>query len=249
MSPKKRINKQNPVGNFSERVLQRIVGGVLTRNEDGDICLESENATVEVKSCCLESSYGFRISTEQLRHYERIGNGFPYDHMWYGLVAYKNPRLRDGQTGKKVTTLSRCDTVASIEKHVANSLSWCLLVDLSIIRRLSEVLPHSNKSVMGHPGMETVNLHAKKTVYPFANGGLAQSLVDLGLDPESFGVLTGRIKTTVEIGLYDKYPILIPEVRVVVLKEALSFVRRALRRQGFRLREYKIESQLDDTFK
>jgi hypothetical protein len=61
----------------------------------------------------------------------------------------------------------------------------------------------------------------------------------LGHSPRNFKVFSGRVKMVVELGFYDKYPIMVP-VRAVVPKVDAPVLRRALRKQGFRLREHEL---------
>ncbi len=229
-----RVNKQNPVGNFFERATQRVVGGKLMRNHIGDIYLEEENTVIEVKATCLQSSYGFRLDTDQIDRYA-AQTRFPEDRrVWYALCAYDNPRVKN-EWGKSVTGLSLHQSVPDIEGYLAARVRWIVLVDFALILKWRELLPHSTKSIQGHLGTETVNLHAKRIVYPFANGGLVGGLRGLGLVPQRFRAVHGKIKAVVhpdpvEKLAFDKYSLLVPEFRAVVPGYDLPVVRRVLHR-------------------
>ena len=85
-------DKHTFVGQFFEEVSHHFLGGDLTRNDDGDICLWRTDTAVEVKSSSYQSSYGFRLGVEQIEHYERI-SVFPFTRSFYTLFAYRNPHM------------------------------------------------------------------------------------------------------------------------------------------------------------
>ncbi|OHA93579.1 MAG: hypothetical protein A3H52_00695 [Candidatus Zambryskibacteria bacterium RIFCSPLOWO2_02_FULL_39_26] len=226
-------DKQTFVGQFFEEVGHRILGGNLSRNEDGDICLWRTKTSVEAKSSGAHSSYGFRLSVDQIEHYQKI-SCFPFDRVWYLLFAYRNRKIK-GKSGKYATELSEHINPISINRYLAESALWCVLLDISIISRWKDSRSHSTKSVMGHPGERTVDLKCHE-VYHFANGGLSSGLKELGLDPDGFGVLTGRITTVVEPDLLSYYKIKFPII-VVLPRQEISSVKRMFQRRGFRLRK------------
>lgn len=225
-------DKHTFVGQFFENVGHHILGGELSRDESGDLCLWRQETSVEVKGSGSQSSYGFRLSVEQIRHYQRI-QFFPFSRVWYMFFAYTNKSKRNKQNGSKESQLSKHSDPWSINTYLAKSLEWCLLVDLSIVSKWEEKLPHSRKSVMGHRGMETVDLKPRY-VYEFYNGGLETKLTDLELNPKYFGVIHGQIKTQVKIDLFNEHEIAVPLTAIIPSCEVTSLQRR-LRRRGYKL--------------
>jgi hypothetical protein len=82
--------KRTFVGRFAEEMLREIIGGELTRDEFGDLCIWDRERAVEIKSSSVPSSYGFRLSVEQINNGRRVRN-FPFQSVWYALFAYSNP--------------------------------------------------------------------------------------------------------------------------------------------------------------
>ena len=224
-------DKQTFVGQFFEEVGHRILGGDLSRDADGDICLWRTETTVEVKSSGDQSSYGFRLSLEQIESYERA-RIFPFNRAWYMLFAYRNHSQRSGK-GKRVTEFSKHVTPLSINNYLANTVSWCLVVDLSIISRWKETRPVSTKSIIGHLGTKTVDLKCRD-IHSFANGELSLGLKSLDLDPTKFGTLSGTIQTRVQPDLFSEYLVKFPMTAILPSAE-ISSVQRMLKRRGFRL--------------
>ncbi len=226
-------DKTTFVGQFFEAVGHHILGGDLSRNENGDICLWRTETAVEVKSSGVQSSYGFRLSVEQIEHYERV-SVFPFSRAWYMFFAYRNHSRKNGG-GKRASELSLHTTPAAIRAYLADAIVWCLLVDLSIITRWRETRPHSTKSILGHLGAETVDLKCPY-VHEFVNGGLADGLKGLNLDPASYGTLFGNVKATFQPDLFTEHLVHFPMTAVLPSSEIRS-VQRMLSRRGFRLRQ------------
>ena len=237
--------KQNIVGKHFENLGHWLLGGELVRNEDGDICLDDHDTTVEVKSSCYESSYGFRLKVEQIDEYKKLSR-FRFERAWYAFFAYRNRRLRRGEVGDPTTELARHTSPAEVERYLAETLQWCLIVDLSVVERWKELLPHSTKSVPGHPGMETVDVKCED-VYPLANGGLYQGLKGLKLPTVEFGVLSGTIDGTMEADLYREYRVKFPLTFVLPYQD-MRWVQGMLRERGFPLRYSAIREKAQLTF-
>ncbi len=226
--------KTTYVGQFFEEVGHTIFGGELTRNADADICLFKSETVLEVKASGDKSSYGWRLSVNQIEHYERISS-FPFSRAWYVLFAYRNRSVRNGKNGKRRTELSGHTTSVSVNRYLSTSEIWCVVVDISLISRWKEVLPRSEKSILGHLGTETVDLKCSK-VHSFMNGGFVPGLVELKLDPANFVRFSGEIETCVKPDLFNQYKMRVPIAAVLPESQSLSF-QRMLKRRGFSLRK------------
>jgi len=226
-------DKHTFVGQFFENVAHRVFGGDLSRDESGDICLWQTETTVEVKASGIQSSYGFRLAVEQIEHYERV-SVFPFSRSWYALFAYRNRRLR-GEDGKQHTELSYHTSPKDINRYLADAIEWGLLVDLSIVSGWKETKPRSTKSILGHPGAETIDLKCREA-HAFMNGGLVDGLKTLDLNPTNYGVLHGRIKTSFQPDLFTEAFVSFPLTAILPSGE-LSRVQRMLYRRGFRTRK------------
>lgn len=227
-------DKQNMVGRFYEDVAHRLLGGEILRNEDGDIGLDEEGVTVEVKSTYLQSSYGFRLCVAQIADYGRL-KIFRYDRAWYTFFAYDNPKVKDVKRGKVTNALARYKRKGPVKDYLAERTRWGLILDHSIIQRLMETRKHSTKSVMGHPGKETIDLKAQRDIYPLTNGGLRKALESLGLNPDDFAVLECQVLTRVQPNMFEDYSLGFP-VRVVVPQEEAKLAQKIFARQGFSLK-------------
>ena len=221
-------SKQTLVGALFEQVGHRILGGELSRDAYGDICLWRTDTMVEVKASGSQSSYGFRLDIRQIENYQQSGFS-----AWYMFFAYENPRLRNGK-GKRSTKLSKHLTPVSISRYLINNVSWCVLVDLSIVSRWNETRPHSMKSIMGHQGTPTVDVKCSN-VHELANGGLASGLRNLGLDSAKFGSLTGVVETTLKADLLGEHVVKFPMTAILPTVE-ISSLQRMLKRRGFDLK-------------
>ncbi len=226
-------DKHTFVGQFFEEVGHSILGGDLSRNDDGDISLWRTRTCVEVKSSSYKSSYGFRLSVEQIHKYEQLSL-FPFDRAWYMLFSYRNNRKRTDD-GKRVTELSVYNNPLSINNYLAKSILWCTIVDLTIVKRWKETLPHSTKSVMGNLGLKTVNLKAKD-VHDFSNGKFSEGLCKLGLDPLDYDRLSGQIDSVVQPNLFSHHEIKLP-VTAILPRADISSFQRMLKRRGFRFQK------------
>ena len=222
--------KQTIVGHCYEAYGHRIVGGELSRNADGDICLWNIDTTVEVKASGYQSSYGFRWSLSQIRGYEQLVSGFPFKHALYMQFAYRNVTRMNEETGKKESELSRHTTPSAVYAYLARATMWCLVFDLSIVSRLRDTSRVSTKSIMGHLGSETIDLKCRRA-HDLANGGMREGLEALGLNPSDYGVLTSRVATRVSIG-QARYRTNFPLVAVVP-HERLEQLAEVLEDRGF----------------
>lgn len=231
--------RQGVVGEFFEQVGHRILGGDLSRDETGDICLWKVRTAVEVKSSCYKSSYGFRLSTEQIEHYERIAC-FPFDRSWYLFFSYRNDQvLAEGK--RKVTELSLQRSALETNHFLAEATLWGLLVDVSIVSRWKEVMEHSTKSILGWPGKETVDLKCQQ-LYPMTNGGLAKELGELGFSAGDFSALNGTIQAEVKPDLFRTFDMRFP-LRAVLPKRDAKSLQRILKNRGFNFSLSSTEAQ------
>ncbi len=183
--------KKSIVGKFYEKASHRTLGGKLTRNEDGDLCLWDIDTTVEVKGSSYQSSQGFRLDREQIEGYEQLSL-FPFSRALYLFWAYQNPSRATGQERRRSTALSAHKTPEAINEYLARNTLWCLVYDLRIVSRWRETLPISTKSNRGHQ-VDTVDLKCH-AVHDLANGGFSEGLAKLDLNPDDFAVLTSSIK-------------------------------------------------------
>ncbi|MEX0919344.1 MAG: hypothetical protein WDZ64_01170 [Parcubacteria group bacterium] len=223
--------KQTIVGQFFELAGHEIVGGELTRGDDGDICLWKENTTIEVKSSGRLSSYGFRLHTDQIEKYEKA-SVFPFDRAWYVFFAYRNRKvLKDG---KRKMEFARHKTPIAINRYLASSVLWCTIVDFSIVRQWKEKKVVSTSSVPGHPGDKTVNVKCWE-VDSLSNGGFAERLRELDLEPSRFATLAGTICLRMKPDLFNQYYLKFP-LNVILPKEETRWAQGVFRRRGIRLK-------------
>lgn len=224
--------KSNIVGNFFESVAHAMLGGELARNDDGDICLWRTSTTVEVKSSGTQSSYGFRLSLEQIEDYRRRLS-FPFNRAWYTFFAYENRSLKHGDGGRR-TELSLCTNVEDINAFLVEKVRWCLLIDFSIVERLRDVLPTSERSILGHAGAQTVDIPCKRA-YGFTNGALRQELENLTLQPAAFSTLYGRVKLRLSLDLFNTDFLVKFPFTAVLPNDSVRSAQHMLRRRGFLL--------------
>lgn len=214
-------DKHTFVGQFFEELGQKILGGELTRDDDGDICLRRKSTTVEVKASGFQSSYGFRLSLEQIGDREQACR-MAFEYGWYMLFAYKNRSIRQGK-GRR-TELAPHVTSESVRRYLSASAMWCVAVDLSIVGRWRDTLPHSTKSIMGHLGVKTVDIKCRYLTVLASHP--RSGLEGLGLDAMSYGILSGVVETSGEDSVQ------IPVTMILKSSQVLS-VKRMLRRRGF----------------
>jgi hypothetical protein len=222
--------KRTFVGRFAEEMLREIIGGELTRDEFGDLCIWDRERTVEIKSSSVPSSYGFRLSVEQINNGRRARN-FPFQSVWYALFAYSNPN-KVGEDGKKHTAMSPHKKEGDVRNFLAKSLRWCVIADLSIVERWEEKLPHSTKSLVGRgQGEETVDVKTRYLEH-LSNGGLKSGLTELDLNPKGYSVLSGKIEAEFRLDLFDEYKISVPLTAIILSDEARLF-ERDMRERGW----------------
>jgi hypothetical protein len=224
--------KQVIVGDFFELLGHRIFGGELARDENGDICLWRQDQTIEIKSSGSQSSYGFRLSVQQIERYQQLVT-FPFSRAFYVFFAYRNA-CRADKRGRRRTELSGHRTAQKIHNYLAGSISWCVVVDFTIVSRWKEELPRSTTSILGHLGTETVNLKCKELL-EYTNGGLWARLEALELQPGGFGVITGDVDMNLRPGSLEVRNSKFPLTAILPRAEIDRFQRR-LRRRGFRLK-------------
>ncbi len=218
-------DKTTHVGRYFEALGHQILGGELSRNENGDICLWSLDTTVEVKSSGFQSSYGFRLDVNQIERDRRL-----FGNAWYMMFAYHNPTSRGGD-GLKHSALSRHSEPEGIQQFLADSALWCVVVDISIVKMWQKTIPHSTKSIMGHLGTKTVDIKCRDLV-SFVNSKMTDELTRLGLEPEKFSKLYGHLNPENLTGPRPKGGI--PFLAILPKARALS-LQRSLRRRGLRL--------------
>jgi hypothetical protein len=213
--------KQTLVGDYFERLAHQLLGGTLSRNEDGDLALPGLDAFVEIKGSGLDSSYGFRLSVPQIERCERI-QAFPFERGYYALFAYRNKTKRVG--GHKVTELAPHVTQRAVDKYLTGAVCWCAVVDMSVITRWKLGRPRSHKSIMGHPGAVTIDVRCHEVAH-LVNSGFTAGLQGLALDPHEYAVLDGRIKVNAAAF----------ELHVLLPNPDIGLVRSYFRRRGHRL--------------
>jgi hypothetical protein len=215
------------VGRFFEQVAHELFGGELCRNENGDICLFREGITLEVKSSCIESQYGFRLELDQIEHYKSL-IPFPFKCALYVLMSYDNPRI------SKSTQLAPHVMPEAINAYLAHYISSCVAVELPIVAKWKEVLPISTKSLLGHLGTKTVDIKCPEVV-KYVNGGLAGQLGSIGLDPNDYGLLTGRAQLNVGFDPARKYRLAFP-MHCILRKPGIRKLQLLLAGRGHRLK-------------
>ncbi len=220
-------SKQTVVGNFFERVCQGILGGELSCNKDGDLCLWDLDTTVEVKSSGAQSSYGFRLDVEQIKSYEKL-TSFPFSSALYALFSYTNRSVKF--EGRRCTELSQHITGESVERYLAKNIERCVIVDLSIVQRWNAMLPKSHKSILGHLGTETVDIKCR-SLDGFASDRPVDQLRSLDLEPKQFAFLSGDINIKLDGCLQLSFPI-----AIVLRKELGVSLHKRLNDQGIALK-------------
>ena len=226
-------DKNTFVGQFYEHATHEILGGELTRNENGDICLWEMDTTVEVKGSGYQSSYGFRLSLNQIEHYERI-SVFPFDWGLYTFFSYNNSSKKNRKTGKSSSGLSKHTEAPAVHRYLEASTLWCAVLDLSIVSRWKAVKTHSSMSILGHPGVPTVDIKCRE-VHEISHNWLVPKLKALELDPAEFSVLSGGVRVSFSPDLFNHYALEFP-FSAVILKSRARRVQCELRRRGFDLR-------------
>ena len=97
---------------------------------------------------------------------------------------------------------------------------------------VSGLLKYTRK---GETGMETVDLKPA-SVYRMANGGFAEELKNLELNPRDYTRVTGQIETRIQPDLFNEYNISFP-LTAVLLKTGSQAFRQMLKKRGFLLSE------------
>lgn len=185
--------KHTYVGQFFEEIGCTIMGGMLTRDERGDFFLPKSKTGIEVKGSTFQSSYGFRLSLQQIEQYESRVLSHEVESCWYMLFAYRNRSLRIGEGNKRITELSQHRSSRSISAYLSSAVKWAVLVDMSIVSRWKETLPRQKKSIMGHLGMVTVDVKCS-VLEEIVEKRLASHLVEIGLNPQDYRRLTFDVK-------------------------------------------------------
>lgn len=224
-------HKQTIVGSFYERLAHNVFGGNLTQDTNGDVCLWRSETSIEVKASGFRSPYGFRLSVDQIEKYARL-NGFPFRRIWYALFSYEN--RRQTRDGKRQTELAAHSEEVAVQRFLAEHTLWCLLVDFSVVKDWRETRPLSKKSILGHLGMETIDLPCKTFAPIFGEHPIAGFRV-LNFAPSILGTLSGKATVAMELDLFTTQEVQFP-VMMVLPHEEISQVQRNLRRRGFRLR-------------
>ncbi len=226
-------DKHTFVGQYFETLAHSFLGGELTMDKRGDIFLPSPKISVEVKGSTYQSSYGFRLSVDQIESYEQELSSGSSKRAWYMLFAYRNKSRMDPVLGRRATELSKHTTSSGVGGYLASSVMWCVLLDLSIVSQWKKMMPQQTKSIMGHLGMRTVDISCRD-LEMIVFHGLHQHLGNFGLNPDNFNKLVG------EWGLrgHDGSPIpdslLVPITAVVPSSDA-KLLRKILVRRGFRM--------------
>jgi len=216
------------VGQFFEEVAHTIIGGEHIQAEEGDIVHWKSSTGFEVKASGLQSSYGYRLDIDQVDRYEEL-NAFLYDRMLYVFFAYNNPSVRNAKGGRS-TMLSHHHESVGVNRYLAQAVSWCVIMDFSIVARWRALRRISTKSVMGHLGTKTVDIRCRE-VHGLANGGFSAGLTGLGLDPTTFVVMDSNVDILIDSDLFEKYQMRFPITAVVPEKE-MKHIQKSLRVQS-----------------
>ncbi len=226
-------DKHTFVGQYFETLAHSFLGGELTRDRSGDIFLPSSNTSVEVKGSTYQSSYGFRLSVDQIESYEQeLASGFS-KRAWYMLFAYSNRSRMDPVLGRRTTELSKHTTPSGVDGYLASSVMWCVLLDLSIVSQWKKMMPHQNKSIMGHLGMRTVDVSCR-TLESIVFHGLHQHIGSFGLNPDHFSKLVGEWGLRGPDGSTIPNSLRVP-ITAVVPSSDTKLLRSILVRRGFRM--------------
>lgn len=215
--------KHTYVGQFFEELGHVLMGGILTRDERGDIFLPSSMTSIEVKGSTFQSSYGFRLSLDQIEQYESRVQSREVESSWYMFFAYRNRSLSIGEGGRRVTELSAHRSSDSINAYLSSAVMWAVLVDVSIVRGWKDTLPRQRKSIMGHLGMVTVDVKCS-VLQEIVERNLPGHLVEIGLNPKGYRRVTFNVKGYSS----TEFP-----VTAVVLAEQALTLRKVLKRRGF----------------
>lgn len=218
--------KQNIVGQYFEALAHDLLGGERACEGCGDIHLWDYETLVEVKSSGDQSSYGFRLRLSQIDEYEIIRKaGFPFRRVWYTFFAYSNGRLPT-LDGSRRTMLSQYVESASVQRYLSRSILWGLVVDFEVVRRWQETLRHSSMSILGHPGMKTVDIYYKR-IQRFLNGDARAAVAELGLDPGAYRSITRLVdgRAATNSGTHEsKFPltVLLPREEMGIARAVLG---------------------------
>lgn len=227
-------DKHTFVGQFFEELGHVSLGGILTRDNRGDIFLPDSNTLVEVKGSTYQSSYGFRLSVDQIENYENRLSSGSCERVWYMLFAYRNRSQMDRSIGRRVTELSRHVTATSVSDYLTTSVMWSVIIDLSIVSKWKEMMPKQTKSIMGHLGMRTIDVRCRD-LETIVTHGLHPYLSQLGLNPINFSKLVGegsvRVPQVSPIGDSIQIPI-----TAVVPSSDVKLLRKILVRKGFKIK-------------
>lgn len=79
------------LGKFGERLAQHILGGVRSRENDGDCDLWLDELDVGIESKVGSSRDGIKVRIDQLdSHLKLTAACFPYSRFWYVFLKYQN---------------------------------------------------------------------------------------------------------------------------------------------------------------
>lgn len=218
--------KQVIVGRYFEQLAQQVFGGELCRNENGDLCLWRHGTAVEIKGSGYQSQYGYRLDLPQIdRCKARVP--FPFSRAWYALFAYDNPRLPGTRSSKMAPHV----TPESVSSYLSDSLSWCVVVDLSIVHAWKEVFPKSYTSILGHLGTPSIDILCP-ALSRYTGADLSSILQSLRLNPREYAILSGGVKVTAQwehvIGRVLSFP-----MTAILPKADVRSFQRLMRRRGF----------------
>ncbi len=226
--------KNTFVGNFFERVMADMTGGNSRKDGSGDVFLKESRTSIEVKASGSQSAYDFRISPTQLEDYrQRICAG-QSKSVWYALFWYTNRALRNPETGVRRTELSEYNDPKSINPFLAKRADWCLVVDITLIEAWHQMIPYSNKSLIGHLGRRTIDLK-RRYLTDFLQNRTASGLKELGLDAEDYSFLSGGINRPISAEPFGTYQVNFP-VYTVLQKVDAQKTRKRFSSRGIVLR-------------
>ncbi len=227
--------KQIWVGQFFELLAHAMLGGELSRNDDGDVNDWRHSLSVEIKASGVQSSYGFRLDIEQMDRYLSLCQGFPFDRGWYGFYAYNNPSVRVGR--KSSTALSKHKTERAVREYLTANIAWFVVVDLAVVSQWRALRPIATGSIKSHKDTETINVKCRE-IERLANGGFHEELTRYNLDPQGFEALSGHVRLDLRPTLFERYDLNFP-VTAILPKEETGIARKMFKRRGLELHRRK----------
>lgn len=175
--------KVNIVGDFFEDITGVMLPGAeRASTNEGDFHIWDIGAGIEVKAS--DNNHELRLPLLQIKDYQKLSGGFPFDKFFFFLFCYSNPYIKNN--GARITSLSVFDETPDIRSFLATNLESLFVIDIALVPYLFSVGRVSDKSIPLHRGVESLNVRAKHLVL-LANGGWQMFLAKIrGLESRSF---------------------------------------------------------------